>query len=1020
MRKKNFSIVLVIFLFIASLFAVSYVLAAASGFESGGPSSNTTNPVISAENDAIAVRIVPNPSHYSIYRWYESQGFGGSPQALTVDGYEAIRDGRTVYVNAANILPESRTIFTNIYLISYNQNPNVKTVDILGQIVSHWKFNSNLVPGAESLNICSISALLCSADSDCQTGQTCSENGQCLLTEEVNCMVDEDCPANFFCGSTKAKVVRDLKRVGKLEELKESLAKYKEVNGRYPLLSAGTYLANHTVSVWPSWSTSFLSGLAVVENFIDPINRLGKCTGFDQQTCWDEISKTFVYNPTSGYLKLPNDSYAFVYSTDSNGSNYNLCAVMESRDLTDPLLGYQFSPNDPVAHQCVVATGVTSGGQLENTAPRIISKSLAGEAGQEYNGFIKAIDDQDNPITWSMLPVSGSWPDWVNSTSSNAPILLDTNDPNQKKIYAEKAGAPNTYYVKLILSDSEGASLTTTTPIVINNQSPFIEAENASHVLDPTIPLDYSFFYSDNDVHGGTMGGASTKSTGGSATNKAAQGNSGTSGGNSQSTTTGGYSVTKLVGPYDIFNASGITETVSSAGINRYEVNFHGLIPLSHKLYQDTDFIYEVKVTDKYNNSSTKKFTLRVLVNDPLLTFSCSSAVRVNGQYSCKLGPVKQGNYNLAYSSNPLPTGLFLQALGEGENTSSPSGGATGDSSGGTGNDSGKPTDSTGPADKPTSGNIFLKIARYFNSLLNGALAQEQTSFIKWMYLLGTPTSISDGYQIDIKATNDYGASSTKSFVLKINNFCGDATKQSPNLEGRGGLYNDGYEDCDNQDGTTQSIANSSIDLQYGCATEGSTPYPILNNSYCVFLSPLDGGGFCGDSYCQSLIGENSSNCIVDCDPNCTPNCQGKQCGSDGCSGTCGACNEGQTCDNGVCKSNCQPNCQGKQCGSDGCGGSCGTCPTQKHCNAAGHCVANAYCGDGACNNNENCVTCSGDCPCLHGQACNPGTAACAVTCGDGVCNYGENCATCVNDCACPYWQGCYNGVCLSCTPECM
>ena len=69
---------------------------------------------------------------------------GGSPQALLVDGYEAIRDGRTVYVNAANIDPNTKLIYTNIYLISYNQDSAAQTVDILGQIITHWKFNSNL------------------------------------------------------------------------------------------------------------------------------------------------------------------------------------------------------------------------------------------------------------------------------------------------------------------------------------------------------------------------------------------------------------------------------------------------------------------------------------------------------------------------------------------------------------------------------------------------------------------------------------------------------------------------------------------------------------------------------------------------------------------------------------------------------------------------------------------------------------------------------------------------------------
>ncbi len=62
----------------------------------------------------------------------------------------------------------------------------------------------------------------------------------------------------------------------------------------------------------------------------------------------------------------------------------------------------------------------------------------------------------------------------------------------------------------------------------------------------------------------------------------------------------------------------------------------------------------------------------------------------------------------------------------------------------------------------------------------------------------------------------------------------------------------------------------------------------------------------------------------------CTPSCNGKQCGSDGCGGSCGTCSAGTTCNaSGTCDANaCVPNCNGKTCGDDGCGGSCGTCPT--------------------------------------------------------------------------------------------
>ncbi|MFH1773051.1 MAG: hypothetical protein ABH818_01700, partial [Patescibacteria group bacterium] len=50
-------------------------------------------------SDAVGVRVMPNPEHWSIQRWYKMQRFTGSPQPIVVDGYDALRDGRTVYVN---------------------------------------------------------------------------------------------------------------------------------------------------------------------------------------------------------------------------------------------------------------------------------------------------------------------------------------------------------------------------------------------------------------------------------------------------------------------------------------------------------------------------------------------------------------------------------------------------------------------------------------------------------------------------------------------------------------------------------------------------------------------------------------------------------------------------------------------------------------------------------------------------------------------------------------------------------
>jgi len=74
--------------------------------------------------------------------------------------------------------------------------------------------------------------------------------------------------------------------------------------------------------------------------------------------------------------------------------------------------------------------------------------------------------------------------------------------------------------------------------------------------------------------------------------------------------------------------------------------------------------------------------------------------------------------------------------------------------------------------------------------------------------------------------------------------------------------------------------------------------------------------------------------------PGCTPNCLGKQCGDNGCGGTCPSlCTDTQMCQNGACVTKCTPACTGKQCGDDGCGSTCGSCNEGATCSQAGQCV---------------------------------------------------------------------------------
>jgi hypothetical protein len=66
----------------------------------------------------------------------------------------------------------------------------------------------------------------------------------------------------------------------------------------------------------------------------------------------------------------------------------------------------------------------------------------------------------------------------------------------------------------------------------------------------------------------------------------------------------------------------------------------------------------------------------------------------------------------------------------------------------------------------------------------------------------------------------------------------------------------------------------------------------------------------------------------IDCD--CLPDCDFAGCGDDGCGGSCGHCEVGETCLDGQC---CRPQCGADQCGPDGCGGECLQCGEGYFCN---------------------------------------------------------------------------------------
>jgi len=186
--------------------------------------------------DVIGLRIFNNTNHLSPASWYQEHGKAGTlKSAGYVDGYPAADEGRAIYIVASS--DTGSELYTNTYLISYNQNARKETLTILDRLLNNWKFNTNVLANKEEL-------------------------------------------------------VNDTNRMIHFSEMSKNLEEYKLSNDEYPELKAGSFIETYSVSKWPSWTKEL--GKEIKTSFVDPINTFAECVGHDPETCWNEDAGTFI------------------------------------------------------------------------------------------------------------------------------------------------------------------------------------------------------------------------------------------------------------------------------------------------------------------------------------------------------------------------------------------------------------------------------------------------------------------------------------------------------------------------------------------------------------------------------------------------------------------------------------------------------------------------------------------------------------------------------------------------------
>jgi cysteine-rich repeat protein len=298
--------------------------------------------------DAFGFRVLPNLPHDTLKKWYGLQGFGGAPSGITVDGYSALKDEQTVYASVVNKIGDPE-LYSNVYVLSYNQGAAPATKEISSAVQSNWQFNTNVAGSG----LCVASACTLDTQQTCVTDADCgTDKGLC---KPISCTLDAECSggAGGICSALKQKMQRDLRRLEDFRHIETSLEAIRTSTlhcsttdraclvdqncplgeyciGEYPTLSSGTFVPGVSVSAWDSWQNTF--GQTVKDAALpkDPLNTLvcDTASGYDATTCFKNSDFSYQCLPGSHVYQYRKEAKTYRLSADFE---YKFCSNDETR-----------------------------------------------------------------------------------------------------------------------------------------------------------------------------------------------------------------------------------------------------------------------------------------------------------------------------------------------------------------------------------------------------------------------------------------------------------------------------------------------------------------------------------------------------------------------------------------------------------------------------------------------------------------------------------------------------------------